>query len=93
MLMTAQHKPCGTPGITTRQAVGSNPTKQHKNYDDDQNRADEADATVTVTVAVAAEAAAKAAEQENDEDDDKNESKRHGVISFGRTLSEDCASS
>jgi hypothetical protein len=62
--------------------VRSEPTKQHKNYDDDEDNAYNADTAMTETVTVAAEAATEAAEQENHEHDDKNQSQGDGIVSF-----------
>jgi hypothetical protein len=47
-------------------SVGSDPTQQHQDEDDDQYGADYADATVSVAVAIAPEAAAKATKEEDD---------------------------
>jgi len=54
--------------------------KQHKNDNDDQDRADDPHTTVSVAVTVAAEPAAEATKQKNNEDDNENESKGHSRI-------------
>jgi hypothetical protein len=60
----------------------SNPPQQHKDDNDYQDHADDADTTVSIAVTVAAEAAAKPAQQKYDEDNYKNESYRHNLSSF-----------
>jgi hypothetical protein len=58
--------------------VRSDPPKQYKNDNDDQDDAEETDAAVTEAVTVAAKAATEATEQSNDEDDNEDGSERHG---------------
>jgi len=53
--------------------AGSESPKQHKNDNDDQDGAYDADAEVTETVDVPTEAATEATKQEDNEDDDPND--------------------
>ena len=64
----------GRNDLSDAELVGSDPSEQHQNDDDDQNGADKADAAVTVAITVAAETATETSEQKNDKEDDKNES-------------------
>jgi len=52
----------------------SEPPKQHKNDNNNQDGADNADTAVSIAVSITAEPPAEAAEQENDKNDDENES-------------------
>jgi len=69
----------------TSPPVRSEPPKQHKNHNDDQDGSEDTDAAVPITVTVAAKAATEATEQENDEDDDEDGSERHDACSLCRT--------
>src|SRR5947209_2479432 len=55
----------------------SNPVEQHQNDDDQENRAEAADAMVAVTIAVASEASAEPSHEEDHEDDDQDQAQRH----------------
>ena len=61
---------------------GSDPPEQHKNDNDDQDGAEDADAAVTEAIAVAAEATTEATEQRNDENDEENGPERHDFCSL-----------
>jgi hypothetical protein len=63
-------------------AVRSEPPKQHKSHNDDQDGAEDADTTVAVAVAIATKAPTEASHQEDDKENDENESYGHGPISF-----------
>jgi hypothetical protein len=59
----------------------SNSPEQHKNDNDNQDSADDADTAMSIPITVAAETAAEAAEEKNDEDDNENEAERHDSAS------------
>src|SRR5947209_19736424 len=62
----------------------SNPVEQHQNDDDQENRAETADAMVAVTIAIASEASAEPSHEEDQEDDDHDQAQRHLMYtSFG----------